>query len=271
MALLILAVLSEPGTVAATLDAAMAAAAIDPAARIEALHVRVDPEKIAHTDEDLAMMQMAEHGRPSAKQQSEDVRQAFDQWLATAKDVDRVAWREVVAEEFPAIAEESIAADMVVVLRGTTRDTRGALEAALAGTECPALIIPENWTATGAKAALTMHMVVAWKPCDEARRAIHGAMPWLARAQQITILTLGEDAQADDIATLLADMPGRVEALNVAADGDDGEALLREASQLGATSLVVGGRHGPAIFSWFAGSTSRQIIDACSIPVFTSR
>lgn len=270
MALLILAVLTEPGTVASTLDAAVAAAAIDSGTRIEALHVRVDPEKIARTDEDLAMMRLAAHGQPSAAQQSERVRQAFDIWLAM-KGGDRVAWREVIAEQYPAIAEESIAADMVVVLRGVTHDTRGVLGAALADTECPALIIPENWSSVGADAALTVHMVVAWKPCDECRRAIHGAMPWLARARHVTILTLGEDVHTDEIVTLLADLPGRTQTLNVSVDGDDGETLVREASRLGATSLVIGGRQGSAILSWFTGSTSRQIIDACLSPVFTSR
>lgn len=277
MPLSILAILTEANAVDATLAASVAAASIDPGARIEVLHVRVDPAKLARTDEEMAIMRFAERGRGSAAGRSADVRRRFEAWAGAHGDA-RVNWRELVAEERPAIAEESIAADLIVLAQPVGQDTHAPLDAAIFKSHRPTLVVPHNWAGSDGGASLTGHMVIGWNAEDEARRAVHGSRRWLAHAERITVVTVadedGDDSarkDAAEIRALLADASGPIDLVRVSDHGGEGATLMREAASRAATSLVIGGRHESAIIAWLGGSASHDILKAGPLPTFIAR
>ena len=93
-------------------------------------------------------------------------------------------------------------------------------------------------------------IMVAWDGSREATRAIHDALPFLMRAQRVTIITVNEaaarpeknGASGPDIAAAIARHGVKVEvsALEGVHDSTIGNVLLSQASDLNADLLVMG-------------------------------
>jgi nucleotide-binding universal stress UspA family protein len=121
--------------------------------------------------------------------------------------------------------------------------------------------------------------VVAWQPTREAARALHDALPLLARAATVDVVTVdpqvtegkhGEDPGID-IATHLARHGLQV---NTIALPDEGHSvatmLLRHATGVGAQLLVAGGYGHSRLREWMFGGTTRELLLGSPIPVLFS-
>ena len=62
---------------------------------------------------------------------------------------------------------------------------------AVASTGVPVLLLPYGWKRRGAMD----NIVIAWKSSREATRAVHDAMPLLARAKKVTAFTFAPESQ----------------------------------------------------------------------------
>jgi nucleotide-binding universal stress UspA family protein len=121
-------------------------------------------------------------------------------------------------------------------------------------------------------AALPETVVIAWKATPEAARAVGAAMPLLAHAKQILIVTIAEDQGLSDEegARLLNSL--RRHGFNVSmrrlSPGPQGAAstLLAEAAERGA--LVVMGAYGNSrLRQWIFGGFTRQVLRGAEVPV----
>ena len=152
-------------------------------------------------------------------------------------------------------------ADLVVMGRGTA-DEGGAetLEAALMDTGKPILIAPSAGPATVGR-----RVVIAWKDTPEAARAVSCALPFIGRAEQVTIVSVIDEGEAkDDSATRLRRAlrwHNPAVDLRVLPRGSASAVavLHREAASLGADLLVMGGyshsRLREVVFGGFTRST----------------
>lgn len=123
------------------------------------------------------------------------------------------------------------------------------------------------------------HVVVAWKPTREATRALHDALPLLARATSIDVVTVdpvvsdaehGEDP-GTDIATHLARHELRVNVVRLPRAGQTvATSLLRHAAETGAQLLVAGGYGHSRLREWALGGTTRELLRALHLPVLFS-
>lgn len=144
----------------------------------------------------------------------------------------------------------------------------------LTGSGRPVLAVPH-----GARPPSFTRAVIGWKPGAHAVRAVHDAMPWLARAAAVVVVCVnpvkGESAHGDepgaDIARHLArlGLPVTVQVDAGAAD-EPGEALLRRCRELGAGVLVMGGYGHSRLREWALGGTTRYMLKHADVPLFLS-
>lgn len=139
----------------------------------------------------------------------------------------------------------------------------------------PVLMVPKD-------AVLSLpprRVVLAWKPTREASRALHDALPLLAKATEIDVLMIdpevaegrhGEQPGAD-IARHLArhDLSVRVVALP-RQEHSVGENLLRHVNEVGADLLVMGGYGHARWREVMLGGTTRTVLEGARRPVLFS-
>lgn len=140
----------------------------------------------------------------------------------------------------------------------------------------PLLLIPAHCSL-----ALPMrHVVVAWQPTRESTRALHDALPLLARAESVDVVTVdaavnefrhGEDPGVD-IGTHLARHDLTVSVVSLQrGDKSIAAALMRHAAESGAQCLVAGGYGHSRLREWVLGGTTRELLHAPSLPILFSR
>jgi nucleotide-binding universal stress UspA family protein len=139
----------------------------------------------------------------------------------------------------------------------------------------PILVVPY----AGHFAAIGKCVLVAWDASREAARAIADAMPLLAAAEAVTVLSVdprpGPDGHGDlpgaDIALHLArhDVKAQIER-TVSAGVPVGELLLSRAADLGADLLVMGAYGHSRARELLLGGATRSILASMTIPVLMS-
>lgn len=131
----------------------------------------------------------------------------------------------------------------------------------------------------GARPPPYRRVVVGWRPGAHAARAVHDALPLLARAEAVDVVCVeprrgdggyGGDPGAD-IARHLSRHDLRV-TVHVKPDAGDepGAVLLRSARELEADLLVMGGYGHSRLREWMLGGTTRHVLAHATLPVFLS-
>jgi len=139
----------------------------------------------------------------------------------------------------------------------------------------PVLVVP-----TGATLPVPPQKVVlAWQPTREATRAVHDALPLLAKASEIDVVMVdpqttnghhGEEPGAD-IARHLARHGLAVRVVALPRTGlSDGASLLRHVQEVGADLLVMGGYGHARWREAVLGGATRDVLEGARKPVFFS-
>lgn len=135
----------------------------------------------------------------------------------------------------------------------------------------PVLVLP----ATGKDHTAGKHILVAWKACAEATRAVHDALPLLCRADKVTVLsadtgTTGKSHIAGaDMATHLARHGVKVTVAPITApDMDVGSVILARAADLNADLIVMGGYGHSRLREMVLGGVTNHVLKNHTIPVF---
>lgn len=164
--------------------------------------------------------------------------------------------------------------DLIVMGRPST-DPQGphmsTFEAGLFESGRPVLLAPSK-----PPAAVGRHILVAWNGSTEQARATAFAMPFLARAENVTILTV-EGAvvpgpTAEQLAGNLA-LHGVKATLITSKGGDNrtaGPIILDHAQRLGCDLIVKGAYTQSRLRQMIFGGTTRHILTHAEIPVFTA-
>ena len=160
-------------------------------------------------------------------------------------------------------------ADITVMGRGTAEDAgQATLEAALMDTGKPLLIAPAE-----APASLGRRIVIAWKDTPEAARAVSGALAFIGRAEQVTVVTVADDADSIDASGMRLVRALRwhngATRLRQVVRGDTGalEVLHRELAAASADLLVMGGYSRSRLREVVFGGFTRSTLGAASVPV----
>ena len=253
-------------------------------AHLDLLHVRVDAAAMAATmasdGSGAAMITgLVERIDEDARQREETTKQLFQRFceregLVIADSPSGLPgpsaqWHRQTGDEAYWITEYGRSADLLVIGRpaedqGVSIDT---IETALLGSGRPVLIPPAIPIA-----ALPETIVVAWKAAPEAARAVTAAMPFLARAKQIVILTVAEEQGISDEegARLMTSL--RWHGLNAST-----RHLQPDSRGAADTLLAVAGEHGAFVVmgayghsrlrEWIFGGFTRHVMRGAEVPV----
>lgn len=167
------------------------------------------------------------------------------------------------------VAQYGRFADLVLMGRGGPDDGAAeTLEAALMDTGKPLLIAPAT-----APDTLGKRIVIAWKDTPEAARAVSCALPFIGQADQVTIVTVLDDADAKDEfgSRLQRALRWHNKAVEVRTllrgSASAADVLHREAEALGADLMVMGGYSHSRLREVVFGGFTRRTLGSAGIPV----
>jgi len=139
----------------------------------------------------------------------------------------------------------------------------------------PILVVPY----AGHFATVGRRVLIGWNATREATRAVNDAMPLLAAAEVVTVLTIdareGPDAHGElpgaDISLHLARHGVKAEIeRTVSAGVPAGDVLLSRAADLGADLLVIGAYGHSRVRELLLGGATRSILRSMTLPVLMS-
>jgi nucleotide-binding universal stress UspA family protein len=271
-----------PGDAAVFATARLAAQAFG--AHLEFLHVRVDTTEVlmgmtaGGVGGGDAVQAVIDRMEAEAEATATATRQAVADSLAAAgialrDEPDGTGPSAQISQETGSqsawVAQYGRFADLVLMGRGGPDDGAAeTLEAALMDTGKPLLIAPAT-----APASLGKRIVIAWKDTPEAARAVSCALPFIGQADQVTIVTVLDDADAKDESgsRLLRALRWHNKAVEVRTllrgSASAADVLHREAEALGADLMVMGGYSHSRLREVVFGGFTRRTLGSAGIPV----
>lgn len=180
-------------------------------------------------------------------------------------------WGQAVCSPTRFLSVSARAADLIVTGEAGDNVFRAVDLGSLAlGAGRPILV-----TAGNVEHVLARTVLIAWKDTREARRAITDALPILAKANEVVVVTIDTDRD-ESIRDSLADVAVFLEHHGVMARTEliageaDGDRLLTFARSIHA-DLIVSGAYGHSrLREWAFGGVTRTLIEESSINRFMS-
>jgi nucleotide-binding universal stress UspA family protein len=254
------------------------------AAHLDFLHIRIDAVSIAAsiaTDGRGAMIgagNLIEALEKEADAREQGARRSFESFCRGAgiviaetpadAAVATAQWHSETGAESEWIAAYGRAADLTVAGRpgkdeGSLSET---LDAALLQTGRPLWIAPDDGAAV-----LPETVAIAIKGAPEAARAVTAAMPFLAKAKEVVVLSVEEEGAPQDAAERLKTSLGwhgfPVSMARLpSGSGGAAETLLAAAQQRSAL-LVMGGYGHSRVREWIFGGVTERVLRSAPIPV----
>lgn len=179
------------------------------------------------------------------------------------------SWVEEQGRQVEVIKRHGRLADLIAVAQPDANGMLGvnSLKAALFHTGRPVLMCPET---DSVPADLGRHIAVAWNGSTEASRAIALTKGLLEEADQVTILTGGEEVYgtgADDLLDYLrlGGLTGTID--RFAGAGNVGEELMSRANAAGADLMVMGAYGDNYEKEIMFGGNTQSVIEKAYMPV----
>jgi nucleotide-binding universal stress UspA family protein len=179
----------------------------------------------------------------------------------------------VAGREEELVAQQARLADLTVVAQSGPSDlpSAEALNAVLFDSGRPVLVAPPV-----APAVIGRRICLAWNGTAESASAVTAALPWLAQAEAVRILT-ADDYQrpgppAADLAAYLA-----LHGINAEiapfrpVDRDVGAGLLQAAGAFGADLLSMGAYSHSRLRQLLLGGVTRHVLEHAKLPVLMNR
>jgi len=240
-------------------------------AQLEALHVCADPAALvpvvgeglsgAMVEQVMEAMTKAVEGR------AQRARAAFDRIAAKAGTT--ATWRRETGVEPVVLAGAARLSDLTVIGRpDATSDGQlpASLEAALFDTGRPLLVVPPNPVPT-----IGRRIAIAWNGSPKASRAVAASLPFLEKAETITVVTVPagrRGSSGDALAAYLRWHGLKATVESVDPQGKSiGKALLEHAQGRGIDLLVMGAWGHSRIREMILGGVTREVLAQTTLPV----
>jgi nucleotide-binding universal stress UspA family protein len=240
-------------------------------AQLEVLHVRADPATLVPlVGEGMSgamVEQVMETMTKAVEERAQRARAAFDRIAAKAGAA--VKWRQETGPEPVVLAGAARLSDLTVIARpDATSDSQlpVSLEAALFDTGRPVLVVPPS-----PHQAIGRKIAIAWNGSPKASRAVAAALPFLEKAETITIMTVlagkkGSSGEALAAYLGLHGLKATVESVDPQGK-PAGQALLEHAQGRGVDLLVMGAWGHSRIREMILGGVTREVLAQTTLPV----
>jgi nucleotide-binding universal stress UspA family protein len=114
-------------------------------------------------------------------------------------------------------------------------------------------------------------IMVAWKDCREARRAVVDAMPFLRNAKEVTVFNAAEEGTlvardgAGDVVRFLMRHGVKARSQFLESEGNSvGDSIVAGADRIGADLIVAGGYGHSRFREWAFGGATRSLLKSGS-------
>lgn len=128
----------------------------------------------------------------------------------------------------------------------------------------PLLVVPPDVETLAARS-----VVVAWKDTREARRAVWDALPFLARAEMVSVLTVGADPADNGAQDVCGHLAQHGIAARCVQRPDRGEYIVDEITELvrhQRADLIVAGAYGHSrMREWIFGGVTQDLIETTPV------
>ncbi len=244
---------------------------------VEGFYVGLGPSDIIAAGADgfvAAAPELVASIEREAKERAERVRERFVRfWESVGLSVDgegegvRVRWREDPAAGAGLLGSVGRCFDLILVGRPGGGASMAALESALFEAGRPILVAPPT-----PPESLGRHVVVAWNGSTESARTVALAMPFLARAERVTVLTVREGMvpgpDGAELAASLARHGLPVERHEVSrGEASVGETILARCTAVGGDLLVKGAYTQSRLRQMIFGGATSHILHHTEVPV----
>jgi nucleotide-binding universal stress UspA family protein len=218
--------------------------------------------------------ELMEQMRQSALTAGVKLKAAFE--TALAREGIMGEWRQVEGTTREILALHGRYADLLVLGQDDPEsDSAGLLEAVVFDSGRPVLAIPF----AGSFKTIGKRVLVGWNASREASRALHDALPLIAKAETVTLFlanpTRGLDGHGEepgaDIARHMVRHGLKVAVAKVIADDvPDSALLLNHANDMGADLLVMGAYGHSRLREFILGGMTRSLLREMTVPVLLS-
>lgn len=180
-------------------------------------------------------------------------------------------WRREIGDPADTIGAHGRSADLIVAGKAREDGVVGldVLEAALMDSGRPLLIAPDT-----APSRLDGPLVIAWKDTREAAKAVAAALPFIARASAVIVLTVQESAETTSdpsvgrLVRALRWHNPKVEQKSLPRGSSAPvETLMATVREAGATLVVMGGYGHTRLREAVFGGFTRAVLESASLPV----
>lgn len=249
-------------------------------AHVDVLHAKPDSTEIApYLGEGMSpslISQVIEDAERRAEAQAGIARATFDAWAGarampvmakpSANEAASCAWLPASGAQDKWIATHGRLADVTVVATAKDEASVGAtlaFEAALLDTGKPVLLAATRPLSPAGV------VLVAWNGSAEAGRAVGAALPLLAAAREVHVVTIEESHRRADPETLARYLAWhRIDAKTRLITGKDPTTAIDEAcATLGAGLLVMGGYTHSRLRELIFGGVTAHVVKQATIPV----
>ncbi len=261
------------------LDAAFAVAHVF-GAHIDAMHVRVQPvDTLPFVGEGMSaalvqeLVELSERETAAraaiARKTFEAMRAAAAVPLATAvrpTATPSALWLELEGQEEDAVAAAGRLADLIVLATPEPSGSignPGTFGVALFETGRPVLVAGKH----GAPLRLD-HIIVAWDGSAQAARALAAALPFLACAKKVSIVSAQDPGEDDDLKSVPAYLAWHgiaAESRTIGHHPSVGDALNAAARE--ADLLVMGGYSHSRLREMILGGVTRHMLERATLPL----
>lgn len=254
---------------------------------LTALHVRPDPRSaIPFIGEGLTaevVQDLCEAAEREGKTQAATALARFDGMVAEhdiaagtgaeERDAASYEWKEIIGFPPDRLGRSARLADLAIVpqpVGGVRSDSGEILNEVLFRSGRPLMMAPRE-----APKNVAANVLVAWNGRAECARSVAAALPMLAAADEVTILTVGKESDGrpplDALKHYLECHGITTKAIHEDDKGRNiSQVVLEVAAREGADTLVMGAYSHHRWREMVLGGVTRHVIDHANIPVFMS-
>ncbi|PTM40289.1 universal stress protein [Bosea sp. 124] len=199
----------------------------------------------------------------------EDLAKAEALFRRVAEGAPAVDWRCAIEQPRGFALTQCRAADLVVLARqGPDDEAVGRMGVAPGDLVMelgrPILVVPPGVETLAAKSA-----VIAWKDTCEARRAVHDALPFLVRAEAVSVLAVGEEAIENGAQDVCGYLAQHGIAARAVLRPDSAEyvvdEIMTQVRHQGADLIVAGAYGHSRMREWIFGGVTQDLLETTPI------
>lgn len=236
----------------------------------------ITPSVSAVLPDSLVQQRLADMG------EAQDAAEAQFRAAAQRARVAAAEWRAPAGDAIPTLVDHARCTDLVVIGQRDSSEAHAAFSEELANAVVlqsgrPVLVIPFS----GAPTNIGTNVLVTWNGTRESARAVADAMPLLARAERVQVLSIETD---DEGKVTPSDMHRQERVLawlrfhGIEAesqhhrwpDADVGALMLSQAADFGADLIVMGAYSHSRLQELVLGGVTRDVLEAMTVPVLMS-